>query len=189
MGGMTMNEQADMLLMETEERMEKALDALRRDFASIRTGRANPALLDRIALDYYGVETPLKQISSISVVEGNQLFIKPYDKSLLKQIETAIYASNLGLNPLNDGIGIRLILPQPTEERRRELIKEVEKHGEGAKVAVRNIRRDGNDHIKKLGLTEDDEKGYHADIQELTDTYIRKIDGQIKDKSDELLKI
>ncbi|MCF7932939.1 MAG: ribosome recycling factor [Acholeplasmataceae bacterium] len=184
-----MSEQADLILMDTEERMEKAIEALKRDFAGIRTGRANPALLDRIVLDYYGVETPLKQISSISVVEGNQLFIKPYDKSLLKQIEQAIYASNLGLNPLNDGIGIRLILPQPTEERRRELIKEVEKHGEGAKVAVRNIRRDSNDHMKKLGLSEDDEKGYLEDIQDLTDQFVKKVDQTITDKSEELLKI
>lgn len=184
-----MSEQADMILMDTEERMDKAIDALRRDFAGIRTGRANPTLLDRIVLSYYGVETPLKQISSISVVEGNQLFIKPFDKSLLKPIEQAIYASNLGLNPINDGVGIRLILPQPTEERRRELIKEVEKHGEGAKVAIRNIRRDSNDHMKKVGLSEDDEKGYLQDVQDLTDTFIKKVDVTISEKSAELLKI
>jgi ribosome recycling factor len=184
-----MSEQADLILMETEERMQKAVDVLHKEFAGVRTGRANPALLDRITVDYYGVESPLKQISSISIVEGSQLFIKPYDKSLLKKIEQAIYASDLGLNPQNDGIGIRLILPQPTEERRRELIRDVEKMGEQAKVAVRNIRRDTNDKLKKIGLSEDDEKGYIEDVQELTDTFVKKVDTEVKDKSEELLTI
>ncbi len=186
---MDMNEQADMILLEVEERMEKSIEALKRDFNSIRTGRANPSLLDRIAIEYYSVETPLKQIASISVVEGNQLFIKPYDKSMLKQIEQAIYASDLGLNPQNDGIGIRLILPQPTEERRRELIKDVERAGEQAKVAIRNIRRDGNDNLKKISLSADDEKGYLDDVQELTNTFVKRVDEEIKHKSDELLTI
>lgn len=184
-----MNEQADMILMEVEERMEKAVDVLRKEFASIRTGRANPSLLDRISINYYGADTQLKMIASIAVVEGNQLFIKPFDKSVLKTIEQAIYASDLGLNPQNDGTGIRLILPQPTEQRRRELTKEVEKLGENAKVAIRNVRRDGNDHMKKAGLTEDDEKGYLEDIQELTNTYVKKVDDEVKLKSDELMKI
>lgn len=184
-----MSEQADLILMETEDHMGKTVEVLRREFAGVRTGRANPALLDKIHVPYYGVDTPLKQISAISVVEGNQLFIKPFDKSVLKAIETAIYASDLGLNPQNDGTGIRLILPQLTEQRRRELIKEVEKMGEHAKVGVRNVRRDGNDHMKKLGLSEDDEKGYIQDVQELTDKYIKKIDDEVKLKSDELLKI
>lgn len=184
-----MNEQADIILMETEERMEKAVEALRKDFAAIRTGRANPALLDRISINYYGADTQLKMIASISVVEGNQLFIKPFDKSVLKTIETAIYASDLGLNPQNDGVGIRLILPQPTEERRRELTKEVDKHGETAKIAIRNIRRDANDHLKKAGLTEDDEKGYLEDVQELTNQFTKKVDDEVKIKSEELMKI
>ncbi|PKK93974.1 MAG: ribosome recycling factor [Tenericutes bacterium HGW-Tenericutes-6] len=184
-----MSEQADLILMEVEDHMGKTVEVLRREFAGVRTGRANPALLDKIHLPYYGVETPLKQISSISAVEGNQLYIKPFDKSILKQVETAIYASDLGLNPQNDGVGIRLILPQLTEQRRRELIKDVEKMGEHAKVGVRNVRRDGNDHIKKLGLTEDDEKGYLEDVQDLTDQFIKKIDEEIKSKSEELLKI
>ena len=168
---------------------KKSLHVLVKDFAQVRTGRANPALLDHINIDYYGAESPVRQISSVSVVEGNQLYIKPYDKSALKPIETAIYASDLGLNPVNDGMGIRLILPQPTEERRRELVKEVEKLAEHAKVSVRNIRRDGNDHIKKLSLPEDDEKGYLADVQELTDTYVKKVEEELKIKSNELLKI
>lgn len=184
-----MNEQADMILMEVEDHMSKTLDVLKREFAGIRTGRANPALLDKIHLPYYGVDTPLKQISSIAVVEGNQLFIKPYDKSVLKAIEHAIMASDLGLNPQNDGVGIRLILPALTEQRRRELIKDVERLGEHAKVGVRNVRRDGNEHIKKLDLTEDAEKGYLEDVQALTDQFVKKVDEEIKYKSEELLKI
>jgi ribosome recycling factor len=184
-----MSEQADLILMEIEDHMTKTVEILRREFNGVRTGRANPALLDKIQINYYGVDTPIKQIGSISVVEGNQLFIKPFDKSVLKAIEQAIYASDLGLNPQNDGIGIRLILPQLTETRRKELVKEVEKMGEHSKVGVRNVRRDGNDHIKKLSLPEDDEKGYLNDIQELTDNFVKKVDEEVKLKSEELLKI
>jgi ribosome recycling factor len=184
-----MNEQADLILMELEDHMHKTIEVLIRDFAQVRTSRANPALLDRIHIDYYGVESPLKQISSIAAVEGNQLYIKPYDKSTLRTIEHAIQASDLGLNPINDGAGIRLILPQLTEQRRKELVKEVEKMGEHARVAVRNVRRDGNDHMKKLGLSEDDEKGYLQDVQELTDKYVKKVDEEVKIKSEELLKV
>jgi ribosome recycling factor len=184
-----MNEQADVIILETEEKMNKACNVLLNEFTHIRTGRANPGLLDEITISYYGVDTPLNQIGSISVVDGNQLYIKPYDKSLLKEIEQAIHASTLGLNPLNDGIGVRLILPQPTEQRRKELVKDVEKLAEQAKVAIRNVRRDGNDHLKKLGLTEDDEKGYIDDVQELTNQFIAKVDQLTKDKSSELLKI
>ncbi len=183
------NEQADLILMELEEHMQKTVDVLIRDFAGIRTSRANPALLDKIQLEYYGVMTPLKQISSIAAVEGNQLYIKPFDKSILKSVEHAIHASDLGLNPINDGVGIRLILPQLTEQRRRELVKDCEKMGEHARVAIRNVRRDGNDHLKKLGLTEDDEKGYLEDVQELTNTYVKHVDEEVKNKSEELLKI
>lgn len=184
-----MSEQADLILLELEERMEKTVEVLVKEFSGIRTGRANPALLDKISVDYYGAPSPIKQIASIGVVEGNQLYIKPFDKSLLKTIEQAIYASDLGLNPQNDGTGVRLILPQLTETRRRELIKDVEKLGENAKVGVRNVRRDGNDQMKKVGLSEDDEKGYLADVQELTDNYTKKVDQEIKIKSEELLKI
>lgn len=184
-----MNEQADMLLMEIEEHMQKSIEVLQKELAAVRTGRANPALLDHVTVDYYGAESPIRQISSVSVVEGNQLYIKPYDKSVLKNIETAIYASDLGLNPLNDGNGIRLVLPQPTEERRRQLVKEVDKLGEQAKVAIRNIRRDGNDQVKKLEMSEDDEKGYLEDVQELTNTFVKSIDQVLKEKEQELLKM
>jgi len=184
-----MNEQADLILMELEDHMQKSVDILVKDFAQVRTSRANPALLDRIFINYYGVDTPLKQISSIAAVEGNQLYIKPFDKSSLRAVEQAIHASDLGLNPINDGVGIRLILPQLTEQRRRELVKEVEKMGEHARVAIRNVRRDGNDHMKKLNMSEDDEKGYIQDVQELTDKFVKKVDEEVKIKSDELLKI
>lgn len=184
-----MSEQADMILLETEEKMEKSISALEHEFASIRTGRANPNLLDRIHVSYYGVETPLKQVASISVPEAQQLYIKPFDKSVLKDIETAINASNLGLPPRNDGVGIRLMLPALTEDRRRQLVKEVEKLSENGKVAIRNVRREANEHMKKLGLPEDDEKGYLEDVQQLTDKYVKIVDEHTKSKSDELLTI
>ena len=184
-----MHDVADSILFETESRMEKAIHALMSELTQIRTGRANPALLDHILISYYGVDTQVNQVATISVVEGTQLFIKPYDKSLLKTIDQAIQASTLGLNPINDGTGIRLMLPQPTEDRRKALVKEVEKQGETSKVAIRNIRRDCNDQLKKIGLTEDDEKGYQDDSQKLTDAFIKKIDDEVKIKSQELLKI
>lgn len=184
-----MIDQADVVLLEAEEKMEKTIESLVREFSSIRTGRANPALLDRIFIDYYGVETPLKQISSIQVVDGNQLYIKPFDKSSLKQVEHAIHASDIGITPANDGTGIRLVLPMLTEERRRSLSKDVDKIGEQAKVALRNIRRDANDSLKKLGLTEDDEKGYLEDVQKLTDKYVKLVDAEVKTKTEELMTI
>ncbi len=184
-----MSEQADMILLETEEKMEKSIKALEHEFAAIRTGRANPNLLDRIHVLYYGVETPLKQVASISVPEAQQLYIKPFDKSALKDIETAINSSNLGLPPRNDGVGIRLTLPALTEDRRRQLVKEVEKLSESNKVAIRNIRREANEHMKKLGLPEDDEKGYLEDVQVLTDKYVKIVDEHTKSKADELLTI
>lgn len=184
-----MTEQVDMLLLELEERMEKAIDGLVREFVSIRTGRANPAILDSIQVEYYGVLTPVKQISSISVVEGTQLYIKPFDKSALKGVEQAIYASDLGINPSNDGVGIRLVFPSLTEERRKELTREVDKLGENQKVQIRNIRRDGNDQVKKFELPEDSEKDYLEQVQDLTDKYVKKVDEEVKVKSDEIMTI
>lgn len=179
----------EMILLETEDRMEKAVKALVREFQTIRTGRANPSLLDRIEIPYYGVPTPVNQVASINVIEGVQLYIKPFDKSALKLIEQAIYASDLGLPPANDGVGIRLTLPALTETRRRELTKEVDKLAEGGKVAVRNIRRDANDQIKKLALPEDEERKALDDIQKLTDDYSVKVDVEAKEKSQEIMKI
>jgi ribosome recycling factor len=184
-----MNEQADLILMETEEKMEKSLHAMQHDFSSIRTGRANPALLDSIMVEYYGVDSPIKQIASISVPEGNQLYIKPFDRSVLKKIETAIQASSIGIQPQGDGVGIRLTLPQLTTERRKELAKQADKLAEHGKVAVRNVRREANEHIKKLDLTEDAEHGYIEDVQSLTDMFIEKIDQATKLKVEEIMAI
>ncbi len=182
-------EQVDLLMLEVEEKMEQAVIATEQEFASIRTGRANPALLDMIQVEYYGVETPLKQIASITIPEGNQLYIKPFDKSILKKVEYAIGTSSIGLTPQNDGVGIRLILPRLTEERRKELAKDVEKLAEKGKVNVRNIRRDANDDIKKLELAEDTEFAYFEEVQKLTDNYVKKMDEIAKVKIEEILSI
>ncbi len=184
-----MVEQADMLLLEIEEKMEKSLKSTIGEYQTIRTGRAHPALLEQIYVEYYGVDTPIKQISTITVPEGNQLYIKPYDKQILKKVEYAIGTSQLGLTPQNDGIGIRLVLPKLTEERRRELSKEVEKLQEMGKVHIRNIRRDANDQIKKLGLPEDAEYEYINDVQELTNSYSLKVEEEAKIKIAEIMAI
>ena len=179
----------DMVLLETEEKMEKTLQSMLKEFSKIRTGRASAAILDSISIDYYGSPSPVRQISNVTTPEANQLLIKPYDASTLKAIERAISASDLGITPINDGTSIRLIFPKLTEERRRELVKSLGKVTEGAKVACRNIRREGNDDIKKLKLPEDDEKGYIEDIQKLTDKYIEKIDKETELKEKELMEI
>lgn len=182
-------EELEMVLLEGEEKMDKAIAAYERELSTVRTGRASASLLDSIMVDYYGVPTPVKQISSISIPEANQLYIKPYDKSSIKTIEAAIFASPLGLTPQSDGTGIRLILPKMTEERRRELVKQVGKMEEQAKVAIRNVRRDVNDDIKKLSLPEDDEKGYLDDVQKLTDDKIAKIAKITEEKNKDLMSI
>lgn len=179
----------DMVLLEAEEKMDKVLENYGAELQTIRTGRANPSLLDQITIDYYGVPTPIKQVAQISVPEPSQLYIKPYDRSSLKQIETAIQVSNLGLNPQDDGSGIRLIIPKMTEERRKELVKQVGKLEEQTKVGVRNVRRDANDALKKLKLTEDDEKGYLEDVQTLTDKKIKEVEALTAKKSEELMHI
>jgi ribosome recycling factor len=183
------NEKAQLEIINLEEKMKKAIENLKQNLVLIRTGRPDPAILNKIKIDYYSVQTPLSQVANISIQEGTQLYLKPYDKSTLKEIEHAIHASDLGLNPLNDGVGIRLIIPQPTEERRKELVKQVEKTGENSKVAIRNIRREINDKIKKLDLTEDDKKGYHNDVQDITDKNINLINEIIKEKSQDLLNL
>ena len=182
-------EELEMLLLELEERMEKSIASFEKELSTVRTGRANAGLLDSISIEYYGVSTPLKQVSSITIPEANQLYIKPFDKSVVKEIEKAILASSLGLTPQNDGVGIRLILPQMTEERRRELVKLVGKMEEHAKVAIRNLRRDGNDDVKKLDLPEDDEKGTLEDIQKLTDGKITQIEEIAARKTKEVMSI
>jgi ribosome recycling factor len=176
-----------------KDRMTKAVQAYTRELASIRAGRASASLLDRITVEYYGAPTPVNQLAGISVPEARLLVIQPYDKSILGEIEKAIMKSDLGINPTNDGSIIRLAIPQLTEERRRELAKQVKKESEEAKVGIRNIRRDGNDELKKLEkngeITEDALRGYSEDIQKLTDEFINKIDQITKDKEKELLEV
>ena len=182
-------EELEMALLEGEEKMDNAIASYERELSTVRTGRASANLLDTISIDYYGVPTPVKQVSSISIPEANQIYIKPYDKSSLKLIETAILASQIGITPQSDGNGIRLILPKMTEERRRELVKVVGKMEEQAKVHVRNVRRDINDEIKKLELPEDDEKSSLEDVQKLTDSKIAKIEEITKKKNEDLMTI
>lgn len=182
-------EELEMILLEAEDSMDKALANFERELSTVRTGRANASLLDSIYIEYYGVSTPLKQVSSITIPEANQLYIKPFDKSIIKDIERAIQASSLGLTPQNDSNGIRLILPQMTEERRRELTKVVGKMEEQAKVAVRNVRRDANDEVKKLDLPEDDEKNSLDEIQQLTDKKIALIEEITTKKNKDVMSI
>lgn len=174
----------DLILEDASERMLKAIEAFQRDLSTIRTGRANPNMLDRVMVDYYGSPTPVNQIAGISVVEGRQLVIKPYDRSSIKDIEHGIYEAGLGLTPQNDGELIRIMVPALTEERRREFAKNVWKFAEHAKVAVRNIRRDANDEIKKSDAREDEVKDGQERVQKLTDKYVKEIDeiGKAKEK-------
>ena len=176
-----------------EERMVKAVESARHDYATIRTGRANPAMLEPIKVDYYGTPTPVNQLANISVPEPRQLLIAPWDKSAIPLIEKAIQKSDLGLNPNTDGAGIRLIIPALTEERRREYIKQLHKKAEEHRVAVRNIRRDANEHLKQLekssDASEDDVKRAQEQIQKTTDKYIEQIDHITKAKEAELMEV
>ncbi|WP_312097929.1 ribosome recycling factor [Niallia sp.] len=181
------------VIANTKEKMNKAIQSYSRELASIRAGRANASLLDRITVDYYGAPTPINQIAGISVPEARLLVIQPYDKTILGDIEKAILKSDIGLNPSNDGSVIRLSIPMLTEERRKELVKNVKKESEEAKIAIRNIRRDGNDDLKKLekngDITEDALRGYNDDIQKLTDEFISKVDALTKEKEKEILEV
>ena len=180
-------------LKQFERKMEKTLEVLASDFAAVRAGRANAQVLDRIEVEYYGTPTPINQVGSISSPDPRTLVIQPWDGSLLKPIEKAIQTSELGINPQNDGRIIRLVFPQLTEERRKDLIKQVKKYAEDGKVAVRNVRRDAVDFVKKAQkkgeLTEDDQKQAEKDIQDLTDKYTKKIDEMYGKKEKELLEI
>ena len=180
-------------LKEMTRKMEKTMEVLGSQFGSVRAGRANAQVLDRISVSYYGADTPIGQVASISSPDPRTLVIQPWDGSLLKPIEKAIQVSDLGINPQNDGRIIRLVFPQLTEERRKDLTKQVKKYGEDAKVAVRNIRRDGMDMIKKelkkSEITEDDQKKGEKDLQELTDKYIKKVDEMCAKKEKELMEI
>jgi len=183
----------DEKLLEFEEKMEKSLNSLIQDYMGIRAGRANPHLLDRIRVDYYGVPTPIQQMANISVPEARMLLIQPWDKSSMKAIEKAIQTSELGINPNNDGAAIRLVFPELTEERRKELVKDVKKKGETAKVAVRNIRRDAMDTIKKAlkagEISEDQQKISEEEMQKTTDKFIERIEKEVDIKSKEILTV
>ena len=176
-----------------EDKMEKTIDVLKEDFMQIRAGRANPHVLDKIKVDYYGSPTPLQQVGNISVPEPRMILIQPWEKSLLKEIEKAINMSELGINPTNDGTSIRLIFPELTEDRRKELAKDIKKKGEAAKVAIRNIRRDAIDAVKKLEkageITEDDVKTGDIKIQKLTDKAIENIESTVENKSKEIMTV
>ena len=182
----------DARLQQYDDKMKKAVEFLEADYATIRAGRANPHVLDKLKVDYYGTPTPIQQVGNITVPEARIIQIAPWEKSLLKGIEKAIMTSDLGINPSNDGSVIRLVFPELTEERRKDLVKEVKKKGEDAKVAVRNIRRDGNDAFKKLAkqeVSEDEIKTLSDDLQKKTDKYIKDIDTQIEAKSKEIMTV
>ncbi len=181
------------LRKKTTERMDGAIEALKKEFGSVRTGRASLALLEGITVDYYGTPTPLQQVASMSVPESRQISIQPWEQKLISEIEKAIMKSDLGLTPSNDGKTIRINIPALTEERRKQLVKVVRKRAEEAKVAIRNIRRDSNEELKKLEkeqhLSEDDAKKFHAEIQKLTDGYVEKVDEVLKHKENEIMEV
>lgn len=180
----------EQVIENAQSKMDKVIENFEYNLVQIRTGRANPNMLESISIDYYGNMTPLNQVSAITVPEGRQLLIKPYDKSLLASIEKAINEANLGINPQNDGENIRLNIPALTEETRKLLVKDVAKYAEEAKVGIRNVRRDANDNIKKeKDLSKDDIKAYQDDVQEMTDKMIKKIDEIAKNKEADLMKV
>ena len=176
-----------------EGKMNKTLEVLLSDYAAIRAGRANPHVLDKIKVDYYGTPTPIQQVGNVSVPEARMIVIQPWEKSLLKAVEKAILTSDLGINPTNDGNCIRLIFPEMTEERRKEVAKDVKKKGDGAKVAIRNIRRDANDAFKKMekagDMSEDDLKEVTEKMQKLTDKMIEKVDKAVEEKTKEIMTV
>ncbi|MBQ9511623.1 MAG: ribosome recycling factor [Lachnospiraceae bacterium] len=179
-------------LKQYEEKMTKSLDFLKTDLQGIRAGRANPHVLDKIKVDYYGTPTPIQQVGNVSVPEARIIQISPWEKNLLKEIEKAILASDIGITPTNDGNTIRLVFPELTEERRKQIAKDVKKKGEDAKVAVRNIRRDGVDAVKKLKggeLSEDELKDMEDDLQKMTDKFIKEIDAAVEEKNKEVTTI
>ena len=176
-----------------EEKMQKSYNNLLDEFGSIRAGRANPHVLDQLRVDYYGAPTPIQSVANVSVPEARMIQIQPWEGSMLKEIEKAILVSDLGINPTNDGKCIRLVFPELTEERRKDLAKDIKKKGEGAKVAVRNIRRDANDSMKKLGksgdVSEDEIKDLESQVQKVTEKYIAEIDKAVAEKTKEIMTV
>lgn len=179
----------DMVLDDALERMTKAIEAFQRNLGTVRTGRANPNMLDTVLVNYYDTPTPINQIGNISVVEGRQLVVKPYDKTALKDMEHAIYEANLGLTPQNDGEIIRIMVPALTEDRRKEFAKQVWKFAEDGKIAIRNIRRDANDEIKKVDVSEDEIKDGQSRVQKLTDKFVKEIDEIAKVKEKDIMTV
>ena len=181
------------IIANNEERLEKSIAALKREFGSLRAGRATPSLLDKVMVDYYGTPTPVNQVAKVSVPEPRMIMITPWEKSLMHDIEKAIMKSDLGLSPNSDGTAIRLSIPQLTQERRQELVKTVGKKAEEAKVAIRNVRRDSMDDVKKLKkaneITEDEQKDGEKKLQDLTDKYIKNVEEMTKKKEEEILSI
>ena len=181
------------MLEQFEERMQKAYDSMINDFLTIRAGRANPHVLDKVKVDCYGVSTPVAQVGNVSVPEARMILIQPWEPNLLGEIEKAILMSDVGITPTNDGKAIRLNFPELTEERRKELAKDVKKRGEEAKIAVRNIRRDANDFVKKQNkageLNDDQAKDYENDVQKMTDKFVKQIDAGVESKSKEIMTV
>lgn len=181
------------MLKQFEDKMEKSLDSLESEYANIRAGRANPNILNKIKVEYYGVPTPLQQVGNVAVPEARTIVITPWENSLLKEIEKAILCSDLGLTPNNDGKSVILNFPELTEERRKDLAKDIKKKGENAKVAVRNVRRDANDYFKKQlkanEISEDEQKDYEDKVQKLTDKYVDKIESAIENKTKEIMTV
>ncbi len=183
----------DERLQQYNHKMQKSFDNLMEEFGSIRAGRANPHVLDKLRVDYYGAPTGLQQVANVSVPEPRMILIQPWEPSMVKAIEKAILTSDLGINPTNDGKVIRLVFPELTEERRKELAKDVKKKGESAKVAIRNIRRDANDNLKKMSkssdISEDETKSLEDEVQKLTDKFIANVDKAVDEKSKEILTV
>lgn len=179
----------DEIILTAEEKMEKAIEAMEKKFATVRAGRANPAILDGVMVSYYGVDTPLKALATISVPEARTIMVKPFDRSSIGSLEKAIFEANIGLTPNNNGETITLNIPPLTEERRREFVKQVKAMAEEARIALRNIRQDANTHIKNADIPEDNEERSMEEIQKLTNEYNKKIDSILKVKEDELLMI
>ncbi|GAK02027.1 ribosome recycling factor [Geomicrobium sp. JCM 19037] len=181
------------VMQDAKTRMQKAVDALHRELATLRAGRANPALLDKVLVSYYGMDTPLNQIATVSVPEGRLLVVSPFDKSSIAEIEKAIQKADLGLTPNNDGSVIRITIPALTEERRKELAKLVRKYAEDARVSVRNIRRDGNDQLKKQekdgDITEDESRRAQDDVQKLTNDFVKAVDEAAEAKEEEIMEV
>lgn len=183
----------DERLQQYDNKMQKSFNNLMEEFGSIRAGRANPHVLDKLRVDYYGTPTPIQQVANVTVPEARMIQIQPWEASMVREIEKAILTSDLGINPTNDGKLIRLVFPELTEERRKELTRDVKKKGENAKVAIRNIRRDANDAFKKLGkssdVSEDEIKQLEDEVQKMTDKYIAEIDKSVEEKNKEILTV